>query len=930
MAKGTIDLRGVRVNNLHIEELSIPRRELVVLTGLSGSGKSSLAFETLYAEGQRRYVQSMTSYARQFLGRMPKPDADYIGGIPPSIVIEQRVSNRNPRSTVGTSSEVYEYLRLLFARVGKIISPISGEEVKCHTVDDVVRFLAGQEGKRVVVLAPLNGGGDSRVGRELLEDLASQGYSRVYANEQFLQIDGEESRKEVCQLHTPIYLLVDRFVASSEPGAQMRVSDSVEAAFRQGDGACRLLFVPKAGRSEAYDFSVRLELDGLTFQRPSPNLFSFNNAMGACPTCEGYGMAVGIDEDRVIPDKNRSIYDDAVVCWRGNTMRQVRDEFIMEATKVGFPIHRPYFQLTDEQRAMVWDGIGTAEGIYAFFEALKRQNYKVQNRVMISRYTGKTLCPTCHGRRLRDEALWVRVAGHSISEMVDMPLHRLKDCLDGLQLDEHDMAVAKRLLQELRTRLQTLVDVGLGYLTLNRLSKTLSGGETQRINLATSLGSSLVGSLYILDEPSVGLHPQDTRNLVAVLERLRDKGNTVLVVEHDEDVMRAADTIIDMGPGAGRNGGGVMYVGPLDGIDACPDSLTGAYLSGRESIPLPSGRSEGFGELRVEGVVVNNLKGVDVRIPLGALTVVTGVSGSGKSSLINVGVKQAVESLLEGYDPLNPTYRAVELRGGELTAMEIMDQNPLSRSTRSTPVTYIGSFDRVRSIFANEEVSKRLGLGANAFSFNSFMGACEECSGAGVVVVEMQFMADIEVPCEACHGMRYKPQVLDALHRGKNIHEVLQMTVDEAVDFFRGTEGNDARQLVVELEVLQEVGLGYVQLGQSTSTLSGGEAQRLKLASYLLRPKSDERIFFMFDEPTTGLHIHDIRKLVHAFRRLVELGHTIVVIEHNVELMRQADWMVDMGPGAGEYGGHVVFMGTPEELALCEQSATARFLKDRL
>ncbi|PIE84618.1 MAG: excinuclease ABC subunit A [Bacteroidia bacterium] len=929
MAKGSIDLRGVRVNNLRIEELSIPRRELVVLTGLSGSGKSSLAFETLYAEGQRRYVQSMTAYARQFLGRMPKPDADYIGGIPPSIVIEQRVSNRNPRSTVGTSSEVYEYLRLLFARVGKIISPVSGQEVRCHTVDDVVRFLDHHEGERAMVLAPLNPGG-GRVGLDLLEDLSSEGYSRVYVEGELMQIDDEDVREAVCRMQSPVYLLVDRFVASSEASGQMRASDSVEAAFRRGEGACRIMLMPKEGEPSPHDFSVRLELDGLTFQRPNPNLFSFNNAMGACPVCEGYGMAVGIDEDLVIPDKNRSVYDDAVACWRGGSMRQVRDEFIEEASQVGFPIHRPYFELTDKQRAMLWDGVGRAEGINAFFEALKRQNYKVQNRVMLSRYTGKTLCPTCHGHRLRDEALWVKVAGYSISEMVDMPLHRLRTCLDGLELDPHDMAIARRLLQELRTRLATLTDVGLGYLTLNRLSNTLSGGETQRINLATSLGSSLVGSLYILDEPSVGLHPQDTQRLVAVLEQLRDKGNTVLVVEHDEDVMRAADTIIDMGPGAGRNGGQVMYVGPLDGVSAKPESLTGAYLSGRERIPLPPARRPGQGELRVGGVVVNNLKGVDVRIPLGALTVVTGVSGSGKSSLVNVGVRQAVESLLQEADPSNPNFREVSLRGPSLFDMELMDQNPLSRSTRSTPVTYIGSFDRVRNIFAAEEASKRLNLEANAFSFNSSVGACPECSGAGRVVVEMQFMADIEVPCEACHGTRYRPQVLEAHHRGKTIHDVLQLTVDEAADFFRGTEGNEATHLVEELEVLREVGLGYVQLGQSTSTLSGGEAQRLKLASYLLKPRSEERIFFIFDEPTTGLHIHDIRRLLHAFSRLVELGHTIVVIEHNVELMRQADWMIDMGPGAGEYGGQVVFMGTPEELARCEQSATAEYLRGRL
>lgn len=930
MAKGNIELRGVRVNNLHIERLTIPRGDLIVLTGLSGSGKSSLAFETLYAEGQRRYVQSLSAYARQFLGRLLKPDVDSITGIPPAIVIEQRVSNRNPRSTVGTASEVYEYLRLLFARVGKIVSPKSGQEVTCHTVDDVVRYVREHAGARVMVLAPLEGGSRS-VPIDRLESLAEEGYSRVEVEGQMLQIDSDGDRLAVAAIARGVFLMVDRFVAEDEAGLLMRCADSAESAFRQGDGVCRLVVISPEGAREELDFSVRLEADGIVFQRPLPNLFSFNNAMGACPTCEGYGMAMGIDEDLVIPDRSRSVYDDAVVCWRGPSMQRNRDVFIEASAKYNFPIHRPYYKLSEEDKHLLWYGAPGVEGIHEFFEAVARQSFKVQNRILVSRYSGRTTCPDCHGKRLRPEALWVQVGGKSIADLVELPLVRLNEFLQGLSLNAHDMVVARRLMLELRTRVQTLLDVGLGYLTLNRRANTLSGGETQRINLATSLGSSLVGSLYILDEPSVGLHPADTENLVRVLERLRDKGNTVLVVEHDEDVMRAADTLIDMGPGAGRHGGEILYVGKIGGIGDCSASLTGAYLTGKEAIPLPATRRSPLGKLTIEGVFVNNLRGVDVEIPLGMLTVITGVSGSGKSSLVNLAVAPAMEEHIQGYEAASKCYGTTALRGMQFVKVEHMDQNPLSRSTRSTPITYTKAFDGVRAIFAHEPLAKTLGMEAHHFSFNTYGGRCEACEGAGTVTVEMQFMADIETPCEECHGTRYEARTLEVKHLGKSIHDVLAMTVDEALDFFSHSPAKEAPGVVRDLTILHDVGLGYVQLGQPTSTLSGGEAQRLKLATYLLAPVGSlGNVFFIFDEPTTGLHIHDIRKLMVAFDRLIELGHTVLVIEHNVEVMRQADWIVDMGPGAGEHGGTIVCEGTPEQVAACPQSITARFLKAHL
>lgn len=929
MSSGSIELQGVRVNNLKGVTLAIPRGQLVVLTGVSGSGKSSLAFDTLYAEGHRRYVQSLSAYSRQFLGRLPKPDADHIGGIPPAIVIEQRVSNRNPRSTVGTSSEVYDYLRLLYARIGKIYSPISGQLVQRNTPQEIVDFIMGHPGERVMLLAQLHLPNAS-ARSVMLDLLALEGYSRVLVEGNIKHIDSPEDRTALAKSKKPIELLVDRFVPDASDEFKARCADSVEAALRQGEGTCRVAIVPKENQPQNHDFSIRLEADGLTFHPPSPALFSFNNPVGACPECEGYGKTMGIDEDLVIPDRTRSLYDDAVVCWKGPSMGNFRDLFIEHAAQAGFPIHRPYFELTDAERNMLWDGIPGAVGINEFFKLVSTRKYKIQFRVMLSRYSGKATCPTCHGRRLREEALWVKVGGKSIDELVSMPLIHLAEFFANLQLDPHDEAIVHRVLIEIRTRLSYLLDVGLGYLTLNRTCSTLSGGETQRINLATSLGSALVGSLYILDEPSVGLHPVDTLRLVSVLERLRDMGNTVLVVEHDEDIMRAADTIIDLGPGAGSQGGEVLYVGPVQGLAACQRSLTGGYLNGSLQMPIPTTRRTPHGEIDIQGIYVNNIRGLSVNIPLGVLTVVTGVSGSGKSSLVREAIVPAVTEAIEGHRPQRCSYSKVTMPKGALGGVEFVDQNPLARSTRSTPATYIKAYDLIRQLMAEQPIAKTLDLTAASFSFNAPGGRCETCEGAGSIVVPMQFMADIEVPCDACHGTRFSDRVLEVTYRGRNIHQILSMNVHDAIDFFK--EGSDplSASIADKLAILDEVGLGYIALGMGTTALSGGEAQRLKLASYLNAPASAPRMLFAFDEPTTGLHFHDIAKLMHAFNRLLEQGHSILVIEHNVEVMRLADWIVDMGPGGGEYGGQLVVAGPPEVVANCKESATAKALAPKL
>lgn len=935
---GWIDLVGVRVHNLKGVSLRIPRGRFVALTGLSGSGKSSLAFDTLYAEGHRRYVQSLSSYARQFLDRLPKPEADRISGVPPSIVIEQRVSNRNPRSTVGTTSEIYEYLRLLYARVGRLYSPVSGAEVRIHTVEDVVRGVLEHEGERVYLLAPLDMPKDKEDCLIYLDLLVMEGFSRLYVDGELITFDSEEVRRRLCRnLRKAMYLMVDRFrVDGGDEDFRRRLGDSAETAFTQGGQRCRVLVMDAdGGEGEAIDFSGRLEADGIEFQAPTPQLFSYNSPLGACPVCEGFGRTSGLDEDLIIPDKRRSVYDDAVVCWCGPTLCQWRDHFIEHAVEEGFPIHRPYYQLTEDERRLLWDGNDHIEGINDFFRALESKRHKIQNRVMLARFTGYTQCPGCHGKRLRREASYVKINGKSLPDLVDLPLEEVASFIGGIELNEQEQVVASRILEELNTRLGYLLHVGLGYLTINRTARTLSGGETQRINLATSLGGSLVGTLYILDEPSVGLHPVDSARLVEALEYLRDIGNTVVVVEHDESIMRAADLIIDLGPGAGRNGGEVVAYGTPQEVMSNPLSLTGQYMSGRLGIPVPAKRRSGKGRLEVEGILANNVHEVDVSIPLEALTVVTGVSGSGKSTLVDEGIRRAVEDLLlpsssrEGLST-NPYYRKAQFVGGMVYSMQYVDQNPLARSLRSTPVTYVNAYDPIRYMFAEAASREGKELGPGAFSFNISGGRCEVCEGTGVEVVEMQFMADIEAPCSCCHGKRFRDEVLSVGVRGKSISDVLEMTIDEAIEYFEDLAQLPLRPVVQSLKVMQRVGLGYISLGQSTSTLSGGEAQRLKLASFLLNPRKEMKTLFLFDEPTTGLHFHDIGRLMVALNDLVEAGHTVLVIEHNVEVMKLADYIIDMGPGAGVHGGRVVACGTPEEVSVVPESVTAPFLAQAL
>ncbi len=929
MPKGFIELRGVRVNNLRNVSLRIPRGEMVVLTGLSGSGKSSLAFGTLYAEGQRRYVQSLSAYARQFLSRLPKPDADFIGGIPPAIVIEQKVSTRSPRSTVGTASEIYDYLRLLYARVGRIYSPEDGHEIRVKTPQEMVDFVVGQAGKRVVVLAPIVAE-DGQARMVLLDLLAMEGFSRVQRGDEVCYIETPEQRNALAKEGGELALLVDRFVPEDTEEFRSRCAESLEIAGRQGEDSYELRVYSPDGTYERHVHSGRMEINGMPLPQLSPALFSFNSPLGACPECEGYGKTVGIDEDLVIPDKSRSVFDNAVVCWKGSTMGAVRDDFIRVAAPLGFPVHKPYYQLSEAHKRMLWEGVPGAMGINDFFAEIASYKYKIQFRVMLARYSGKAVCRVCHGKRLREEATWVRVGGRSITDLMEMPLVRLAEHFAALELGEHDQTIASRLLHEIRTRLSYLLDVGLGYLTLGRTANTLSGGETQRIHLASALGSSLVGSLYILDEPSVGLHSVDTQRLIGVLRKLRDLGNTVLVVEHDEEIIRAADTVIDMGPGAGSFGGNVVCMGTVADVEACHESLTGKYLSGQERIPKVSVRREGMGEISVGGMFVNNLEDVSVRIPLCAMTVVSGVSGSGKSSLVREGIVPAVQSLIDGERPAHCCFHDVEITGGTLYGVEYVDQDPLSRSSRSTPITYIKAYDLVRQLMAAQPAAVSLELQPGSFSFNAPGGRCEVCEGAGVVVMPMQFMADVEVVCEECHGTRFRREVLDVQYRGKNIDDILRMTVTDAIAFFREADQPQARRIAESIQILEDVGLGYVTLGQSTSTLSGGESQRLKLASYIMDPHLDRPMLFAFDEPTTGLHFHDIRCLMGAFDRLIQKGHTLLIVEHNVEVIRLADWLIDMGPGAGEHGGRVVASGTPEMVARCEESVTARYFRDRL
>jgi excinuclease ABC subunit A len=925
-----ISIQGAKVNNLKNISVDIPRGKLVVITGLSGSGKSSLAFDTLYAEGQRRYVESLSSYARQFLGRMSKPECDFIKGIPPAIAIEQKVSSRNPRSTVGTSTEIYEYLRLLYARVGKTYSPISGQLVKKHSVEDIIQcMLSFPIGTKLLVLAPVT----PREGRTLAEQLdidMKQGFARVEVNREIMRIEDYlmklQGKSEDTPKHTNIHLLIDRLSADSDQATISRLTDSAETAMYEGDGSCMLRFYLSDGSTQLFTFSTKFEADGITFEEPNDQMFSFNSPIGACPECEGFGRVIGIDEQLVIPNRALSVYDGAVVCWRGEKMGEWLKEFLREAPEHNFPIFTPYYELTQEQKDYLWHGPREKVCIDTFFKMLEENQYKIQYRVMLARYRGKTICPTCHGTRLKKEANYVKVGGKSISELVDLPIHELQAFFRTLELDEHDAAIAKRILTEINSRIQFLMDVGLSYLTLNRLSNSLSGGESQRINLATSLGSSLVGSLYILDEPSIGLHSRDTDCLIKVLRQLQQLGNTVVVVEHDEEIIRAADYIIDIGPNAGRLGGEIVYQGDMNDLQPGSQSHTVRYLLGEETIDTPVAYRPWNNYIEVKGAREHNLKGIDVRFPLNVMTVVTGVSGSGKSTLVRDIFFKALKREYSESNDRPGEHLGIEGDIRMVKDIEFVDQNPIGKSTRSNPVTYVKAYDEIRKLFAEQPLAKQLGYTAGYFSFNTEGGRCEECKGEGTVTVEMQFMADLVLECESCHGKRFKADTLEVKFQGQSIYDILEMTVNQAIEFF--TEHKQPK-IVKKLRPLQEVGLGYVKLGQSSSTLSGGENQRVKLAYFLSLEKSQPTIF-VFDEPTTGLHFHDIRKLLTAFDSLISRGHTIIIIEHNLDVIKCADHVIDLGPEGGDRGGHLVVSGTPEEVARCNNSYTGQFLREKM
>lgn len=922
----SIFIKGARVNNLKNIDVEIPRDKLVVITGLSGSGKSSLAFDTLYAEGQRRYVESLSAYARQFLGRMSKPECDYIKGIPPAIAIEQKVNTRNPRSTVGTSTEIYEYLRLLYARVGKTISPVSGTEVKKHQVSDIIKEVVRYpEGTRFAVFAPvvLPEGRDMK---EQLEILRKEGYARLSVNDTVYRISEVLASEEL--LSYPIELLVDRLTVSDDKTLKSRLADSAETAFFEGHGTCLIRIYTEEG-VVVKEFSKKFEADGMIFEEPTDMMFSFNNPLGACPTCEGFGKVLGIDENLVVPDKSLSVYQGAVVCWKGEVMGEWLKDFIVKSEKYNFPIHRPYYDLTQKEKDLLWHGARGLHGIDDLFKFVEENLYKIQYRVMQARYRGKTTCPVCKGSRLRPEALYVQVGGKNIAELVTMLVSEAKAFFDQLELDETDAAIAKRLLTEINNRLQFLLDVGLGYLALDRLSASLSGGESQRINLATSLGSSLVGSLYILDEPSIGLHSRDTDLLIKVLRQLQALGNTVVVVEHDEEIIRAADYIIDIGPKAGRLGGEVVYQGDVNNLRKCTDSHTVRYLTGEDQIEIPPYRRPWNNYIEVTGARKNNLKGVDVKFPLNVMTVVTGVSGSGKSSLVRDIFYEGVKRHLDDAARLTVDCSGISGDLNMIQAIEFVDQNSIGKSSRSNPVTYIGAYDEIRKLFGEQPLAKQMGYNAAYFSFNKEGGRCEECKGEGKITVEMQFMADITLECEACHGKRFKQDVLDVEYQGANIYDVLEMTVNQAIEFFEKGSGSQEKKIVKRLKPLQDVGLGYIKLGQTSSTLSGGENQRVKLAYYLGQEKQQPTLF-VFDEPTTGLHFHDIKTLLKAFNALIEKGHSVVIIEHNMDVIKCADYVIDLGPEGGKAGGQLVCAGTPEEIAACEASYTGRFLRDKL
>ena len=921
----SIYIKGARVHNLKNIEVEIPHEKLVVVTGLSGSGKSTLAFDTIFAEGQRRYVESLSAYARQFLGKISKPDVDIITGIAPAIAIEQKVNTRNPRSTVGTTTEIYDYLKLLYARIGHTFSPVSGQEVRCYSVDDVAAYIQQQgEGGRVVIAAPLTlGRGQGII--EKLTLLLSDGLMRVWTKgetrliEDILPQVDEKTRAE------EILVVIDRARIAADDDTQTRMRDSVARAFSYGEGICTV--ITDKGATE---FSSRFEADGIQFEHPSEHLFSFNKPLGACPRCEGYGKVIGIDEDLVIPDKSKTIYEDAVACWRGETMRKWKEQLVENAYKFDFPIHTPFHELTQEQKRLLWRGNEYFHGLDDFFAYIDSERRKIQFRVMKARYTGKTTCPECGGSRLRREALYVKVGGKTVADLVVMPVDELIAFFAGLELDGHDTKTAARILVEIRNRLQYLADVGLGYLTLDRLSSTLSGGESQRINLSTSLGSNLTGSLYILDEPSIGLHPRDTNRLIKVLQQLRDLGNTVIVVEHEEEVIRAADYIVDIGPKAGYNGGEVVFSGTLPQLLKSRKSLTADYLTGRRAIAPPATERGWSNSILIQGARENNLRNIDVRIPLGVMTCITGVSGSGKSSLAKGILYPALRRLLFDTGVKPGDFDGI---GGDvqlLRSVEMIDQNPIGKSSRSNPVTYIKAYDEIRKLFADQPYAQHTGLGASSFSFNIAGGRCEECQGEGVIKVSMQFMADVELVREACGGKRFRDEILEVKYRGKSIYDVLEMTVDDAIAFF-GEDKKDptCKRIVERLKPLQDVGLGYIKLGQSSSTLSGGESQRVKLASFLTKDSAQGGVMFIFDEPTTGLHFHDINKLLAAFNALIERGHTIVIVEHNMDVIKCADWVVDLGPEAGTGGGRVVFEGTPRNLEQCPASYTGKYLRLR-
>ncbi len=930
-----IELKNVRVNNLKNISLNIPHNKFVVITGVSGSGKSSLAFDTLYAEGQRRYVESLSAYARQFLGRMNKPDFDYIYGLPPAIAVEQKVNTRNSRSTVGTSTEIYDYLRMLFARIGHTYSPISGVEVKRHTAEDILKCIfTYSKGTKFVILSRFHiNSGYSFEGQ--LQMYLQQGFSRIYHNGKLFEIEDVLRNGENIR-HDDVFIMIDRLSVDDSPDTVSRITDSLETAFYEGYGSCRVVFFPSG---IVYDFSDKFEADGMRFEEPNDNMFSFNSPLGVCPTCEGFGKIIGIDEKLVIPNPSLSVYDGCVQCWHGDKMSMWKDIFCLEAAQDGFPIFEPYYNLSSTHKNWLWHGLPSQNDrekeervcIDSFFQMVMGNQYKIQYRVMMSRYRGRTVCPDCNGGRLKKEANYVKINGKSITNLVDMPVSNLKKWFDDLKLDEHEAQISKRLLTEINNRLQFLVNVGLGYLTLNRPSNTLSGGESQRINLTTALGSSLVGSLYILDEPSIGLHSKDTYKLIHVLKELQSLGNTVIVVEHDEDIIRSADYLIDLGPDAGTNGGEVVFEGvPSDmtkgDIHKFDRSYTVKFLTNIESISVPKSRRSWNNSIIIKGARMNNLRGIDVAFPLNVFNVVTGVSGSGKSSLVKGILYPALKRKFDEVADIPGEHSSLDGDWKQITRVEMVDQNPIGKSSRSNPVTYIKAFDEIRQLFANQPLAQQMGFTAQFFSFNADGGRCETCKGTGIINVEMQFMADLELVCDSCHGKRYKRDILEVKFAEKNIYDILEMTVSEAIDFFNQ---NEQTGIANKLKPLDDVGLGYIKLGQSSSTLSGGENQRVKLAYFLSQDKCYPTLF-IFDEPTTGLHFHDIQKLLKAFDSLIQHGHSVIVIEHNLDVIKCADYIIDLGPGGGDKGGNLIFTGTPEDIVKCEASETGKYLKNKI